>query len=596
MFSHPFSYDTLKTIGASMKLKRRILALFLATSVLLSGCSTISIPTNANTAFRNFTLGFFQQEVSSNTMNLHYSLQEPAKYGITEYPITLGSYDFNEAETLAAIENWENALHKFSYKSLSKDNQITYDILIHYFNTLKNGASFYLYEEPLRLVTGVHAQLPVLLAEYQFYNKKDVETYLSLLETLPGYFSSLALFEQQKSSSGLFMSDGVADEIISQCNAFISMREENYLLSTFQERLKGVKSLTEGEQSEFTKRNREIVLTGVVQAYESLASSLTALKGTGKNEKGMCSLPEGKAYYEQLVAKEAGTVRDVSEIKELIATQILSDAVDIQKVLAEYPNITEETGTITDSADMILQSLQTKISKAFPSAKDVNVNVKYVPAALEEHLSPAFYLIPAIDNFSENTIYINGGYSLKDIDLFTTLAHEGYPGHLYQTTYFAGTNPDPVRSMMDYSGYVEGWATYAEMCSYYLSSLSKPYATLLQKNNSLILGLYATTDIGIHYDGWSVEDTVSFFDKYGINDEETVREIYDYILGDPANYIKYYVGYLEILELKKEAMKKKGEDFSQKEFHKTLLEIGPAPFEVIRKYMFLCEFTEKPFN
>ena len=70
---------------------------------------------------------------------------------------------------------------------------------------------------------------------------------------------------------------------------------------------------------------------------------------------------------------------------------------------------------------------------------------------------------------------------MEDIRLFTTLAHEGYPGHLYQTTYYANTNPDPLRNLLNFSGYVEGWATYAEMCSYYLSSLEKPYATLLQK-------------------------------------------------------------------------------------------------------------------
>ena len=213
------------------------------------------------------------------------------------------------------------------------------------------------------------------------------------------------------------------------------------------------------------------------------------------------------------------------------------------------------------------------------------MQVKYVPKALEEYLSPAFYLIPSIDNYSENTIYINQAHNLADINLFTTLAHEGYPGHLYQTTYFANTNPDPIRTVLNFSGYVEGWATYAEMCSYYISSLDKPYATLLQKNNSLILGLYALTDIGIHYDAWSVDDTLKFFSAYGIHDEAVIQEIYEYIVGDPANYLAYYVGYLEMLELKKESMKKEGNNFSQKEFHQRILEIGPAPFEVIRKHL-----------
>ena len=568
-----------------MNLKKNFSLILLGILFLLTGCGKISIPTNANTAFRNFTLCFFQQEVASNTINLHYSLQEPAKYGIMDFPITLGSYDISEVATLASIENWESALHKFSPHSLSEENKLTYDILSHYFETLRQDISYYLYQEPLSPVTGIHAQLPVLLAEYQLNEKKDVETYLSLLKTLPNYFSSLARFEQQKSSAGLFMSDTVADEVIAQCNAFIEMGDENYLLSTFEERVKGIKKLTDAELKELIRQNKEIIESFVVPAYDSLAASIDSLKGTGTNTQGLCIFPQGKEYYFHLVSSETGTNRSLSDIKELIKAQILTDLHESQKVLSQNPNILEETDSITESPETILQSLESKISIAFPSSADVNVNIKYVPKALEKYLSPAFYLIPAIDNFNENTIYINQGHSLTDITLFTTLAHEGYPGHLYQTTYFANTEPDPVRNLINCSGYIEGWATYAEMCSYYLAPLSKPHATLLQKNNSIILGLYATADIGIHYDGWTLEDTINHFAAYGIEDTSIISDIYEYILGDPANYLKYYVGYLEILELKKDYMNQRGNEFSQKEFHRELLALGPAPFEIIRKYM-----------
>lgn len=568
-----------------MNLKKKFALILISILLLLTACGKISIPTNANTAFRNFTLCFFQQEVASNTINLHYSLQEPAKYGIVDFPITLGSYDMSEVATLASIENWESALHKFSPNVLSEENKLTYDILSHYFETLRQDVSYYLYQEPLSPVTGVHAQLPVLLAEYQLNDKQDAETYLSLLKTLPNYFASLARFEQQKSSAGLFMSDAVADEVIAQCNAFVAMGDENYLLSTFEERVGNIEKLTSEDQKKLIQQNKDIMTSFVLPAYESLVLSIASLKGTGCNTQGLCEFPEGKEYYSHLVASETGSNRSISELKELIKAQILTDLQDSQKVLSENPNILEETNSITESPETILQTLQSKINKSFPSSAQVNVNVKYVPPALEEYLSPAFYLIPAIDNFSENTIYINQGHSLTDINLFTTLAHEGYPGHLYQTTYFANTDPDPVRSLLGYGGYVEGWATYAEMCSYYLSPLSKPHATLLQKNNSIILGLYAVADIGIHYDGWTLEDTMKHFSTYGIDDEATIAEIYNYILGDPANYLKYYVGYMEILELKKEYMNQKGQDFSQKEFHKELLEVGPAPFAVVRKYL-----------
>ena len=568
-----------------MKSKKRILALVLSLLLLVVGCSNISIPTNANTAFKNFTFCLFQQEVASNTINLHYSLKEPEKYGVTEIPITLGTFDFNEASTLASIENLDTALHKFSYNSLSDENKLTYDILSYYIETLKTDVSYYLYEEPLSPVTGIHAQLPILLAEYQFYNTDDVKTYLALLETVPDYFSSLIRFEQQKSASGLFMSDALVDSVVEQCNAFISMGDENYLLSTFEERLEDISKLSSDEKLQFIQQNKNCLLSHILPAYENLASSLSALKGSGKNSGGLCFLENGKDYYAHLVARETGSSRSISELQQLITNQIATDLITSQKVLDENPSITEQTADIAESPDTILKTLETEISTAFPTCASVNVEIKYVPDALQEYLSPAFYLIPAIDNYEENTIYINQAHSLTDINLFTTLAHEGYPGHLYQTTYFASTEPDPIRTVLNFSGYVEGWATLAEMYSYYISSLEKPYATLLQKNNSIILGLYATADIGIHYDGWGVNETVDFFSTYGINDEAVIQEIYEYIVGDPANYLTYYVGYLEMMELKKESMEKHGNSFSQKDFHTRLLEIGPAPFEVIRKHL-----------
>ena len=182
-------------------------------------------------------------------------------------------------------------------------------------------------------------------------------------------------------------------------------------------------------------------------------------------------------------------------------------------------------------------------------------------------------------------IYINLGQMRDDLSRFTTLAHEGYPGHLYQTIFYESTDPDPVRSIFNFGGYVEGWATYAEMCSYYLTPLPKEQATILQKNGSVILALYALADMGIHYDGWSRIDTAAFYAKYGISDAETIQKIYDLILGSPGNNLKYYIGYVKFLEMKKCWAEKMGEDFSQKEFHRAVLSVGPAPFDVVETYM-----------
>ena len=575
-------------------------ALLLSSSLLFSGCSSIRASSDTNTAFRQFTLELFRQDVAANTIGLHYTLKDPSAYDIVQAPVTYGSFSTNTTGMMASLENSLSALSHYHYEDLTDENKLTYDILESYLQTAQKGAPYLLYEEPLGEITGIQAQLPVLLAEYPFHDIKDVDTYLSLLSCTPDYFNSLISFEKEKADSGLFIPDSTVDAVVDQCSSFVDMKDSNYLLTTFDERLSKIPGLSSTVKRNYQKKNQEMIANAVVPAYESLIDALLELRGSGKNEKGVCYLPNGKEYYSYVVERDTGSPRSVSEIKKLIHDQISSDLLSIQTLLSKDPELASRPVSAEappDKSDIFLQNqidrnqpeqiltlLEQKSSAAFPAPPDVTAQVKYVPNAMEPYLSPAFYMIPAIDDQSENVIYINQSRNVDTLKLFTTLAHEGYPGHLYQTTYFAEKNTEPLRSIFNFSGYVEGWATYAEMCSYYLSPLAKDQAALFQKNGSLTLGLYAAADIGIHYDGWSVPDTVRFFSDYGIKDTDAIQEIYNLILSDPGNYLKYYVGYLEFMELKKKAMKIDGDEFSQKNFHRAVLDVGPAPFDIVSKY------------
>lgn len=569
-------------------IKKRLLAVCLTISVagtlLFTGCSQ-KAGANQNKKFQSFTNEVFCQEVSSNSISLHYSLKEPEKYGIKDAPVTFGSFTTDAKASSASLENLKAALNQFSYDTLSVENQLTYDVLDYYLQMAQKNSNYLLYEEPLGLVSGIQTQLPVLLSEYQFYNEDDIDTYLELMQTTPDYFDSLIAFEKEKSEAGLFMADYAADTVISQCTAFMEMGESNYLISTFVDRIKEL-NLSSAQQSSYIKKNAQMLQSYVLPAYSRLVSAVQSLKGTGKNEEGLCHLPDGKNYYEQIVEEATGSGRTVPELEDLTRRQIISDLEAMEEVLQIAGNEAKETAAMEENNPVtILNELEMKTGKSFPEPPETVTQVKYVPEAMEEHLSPAFYMIPAIDNTTENVIYVNQSHMSNNLTLYTTLAHEGYPGHLYQTVYYAGTDPDPLRSIFNFGGYVEGWATYAEMCSYYLSSLSKEQATLLQKNSSIILGLYALADMGIHYEGWSKIDTIAFFKNYGIKDSKVVERIYELIIGSPGNYLKYYIGYVEFLELKKEWAKKKGDDFSQKEFHEAVLSVGPAPFTLVEEYM-----------
>ena len=550
--------------------------------LLLSGCQS-ETSAGQNRQFRQFTKQMFCQELSSNTISLHYTLKNPKEYDIRENEVTFGTFPTDNKNLLAAVENLEEVLKTFDYNKLSVENSLTYDVLKCHLNMTERDAEYILYDEPMGLVSGVQTQLPVILSEYPFYEQSDVDTYLQLMKTTPEYFASLLKFEQKKSKAGLFMSDKMAEQVIEQCKAFRDMGENNYLYSTFAERVWTVTSLSDKQKSDYIQKNARMMKAYVLPAYDNLICTIEKLKGSGKNEQGLCYLPKGKDYYEQVVEASTGSTRSVEEIRDMTRRQMTEDLEAMERVMKISEK--EVNASIPQNPTSILQDLQTKITTSFPELPDTTYEVKYVPKAMQEHLSPAFYMIPAIDAYNENVIYVNEAQIGNTMALFTTLAHEGYPGHLYQTVYFANTNPDPIRTILNFGGYVEGWATYAEMCSYYLAPLTKDQATLLQKNSSIVLGLYTLADIGIHYDGWSREDAIAFYKKYGIGDEDNINQIYDLILGSPGNYLKYYVGYVEFLELKKDWVKEYGSQASQKEFHKAVLDVGPAPFKVVEKYI-----------
>ena len=572
-------------------------AVFLILSVLF-----LHFHPDADQAFSKYTSELFRQEISGNTITLHYTLKNPENYGINNTPISYGQCTTAPGLVRSSVDAERTRLQSHNRTSLSKDNRLTYDVLDNYLTSAYNLAPYTLYEEPLAPLTGTQSQLPVILSEYRFYKISDIDNYLKLLTRTPEYFRSILNFEHTKSESGLFMSSYTADSIIKECRNFVNLKESNYLYSSFVERLEELASardgvLTEKQREAYTRQNNVYIKKYIFPAYEQLISGLSELRSSGKNNNGLCYLPNGRTYYEYLVRSETGSSRSIAELQNLANTQILSDLTVMQRVLTDdsssasssiTSDIFSSQGTLLAESDpkKILSTLSGKITKDFPPYPQIHTQIKYVQKSMEDYLSPAFYMIPAIDNTSENVIYINNGHLTDNLSLFTTLAHEGYPGHLYQNVYYASLHPDPIRCVLNYGGYTEGWATYSEMMSYYFSTLTKEQATLFQRNSSVILGLYALADMGIHYDGWKLADAAAFFHTYGITDDATIEDIYDLIIADPANYLKYYIGYLEFLELKKNAVDKWGDNFTQMRFHKAVLDVGPASFDVIQKYVF----------
>lgn len=533
----------------------------------------------------------FLSEVDNSLITLHYTLADPSALGITDYDRTLGSYTVEDARNAVkdakAVKVQLDAIDK---RLLREDQLLTHTILSSYLNTMISSEGMELYDQPLSSSLGIQAQLPILLAEYAFYTRQDIEDYLSLLSSIDTYYASIAAYEKERSDAGLGLCDISLDRIIKSCNAYLIDANHSFMAETFAERLNQVEGLTQEEKDAYIAKNLAAIDGHFVPAYKSLIESLTSLKGTGPNDKGLYHYPEGKKYYEYLVNSYTGTsFQDIASLKAAINAQMLDDLTSMDKLLAKNPDLAKQMYSYSfalTEPHQILENLKKQCQKDFPSIDGYECNIKPVPKALEGTLSPAFYLTVPIDRPQDNSIYINNGVTSTNKNLYSTLAHEGYPGHMYQTLYFNSQNTANIRKLLSFNSYSEGWATYVEYYSYGLDNgLDKNLSQLLKHNAAFTLSLYAMLDISIHYEGWDLKQMAEYLNHYfRISDDSVISTIYYDIVENPANYLEYYVGYLEILNMQKDAKKALGSSYSGMEFNRFLLDIGPAPFSVIRPY------------
>lgn len=565
-------------------------ALSLLFLLCVSSCSYIFRPD-----FDEFAMNIFRHEMSGSTLNLHYSLTSPQSYGIKEDAPSLGhiSMDGFEKE-LSYLKKCQNRLKDYLNKGLNEDDRMTAELLDWWLEGQIKSEDYYYYQEPLGPTLGIQAQLPVLLAEFPFRSAGDIDIYLKLLESLPEYFREIAKFEREKSEQGLFMSDEILDKILAQCRSISPIGSSHFLITSFRERLDDCDFLNSEQRVTYDKQNQRALMDFFQPAYEELCQALEALRESGTNGEGFCHLPDGLSYYKYLLKYNIGTDLGMAKIRQLLEYQMEDDYETILYALSkniDFMDVTDDPKAADSPAD-ILKRLQSQIQQDFPQARSIDWQVKEVPESLTDYLSPAFYMTPAIDAEEENIIYINPSYSPGQHELVTALAHEGYPGHMYQNSFENTDSYHPVRNLFYVGGYVEGWGLYSEFYAYDYLGLSDMEGEFLRALSSFNFAICASLDLAIHGEGWSEEDCLDYLESFGITDKAQVHELYLNILEEPSNYLKYYLGYLEICRLRESALALSPK-ITIYDFHKWFLETGSAPFSLLRERLDSLEVSSE---
>jgi uncharacterized protein (DUF885 family) len=534
-------------------------------------------PSSAAAALDELAAELFVYEASYSTDTLNLMVAHPEKYGIERFDPTLG--DPCDPQALKGQTKYYHTLllrlEGIDYAALPSSGQVTYDVLADSLGLWVEYANFTYHQEPLAPAMGLHVQLPLTFTEYHFRTVQDIEDYLALLEDAPRYLEQVAQFERDKASRGLFMNASALDTVIGECEDLIDDEAaDNFLVRFFDELLTGddplFANLDESTKETYRTRNLQAVGQQFIPAYQNLISTLTSLEES-THQGGVSSYPRGQAYYSLLMRTE-GFSRTPSDALDLLTTRIdegFGEMLDLP-----YTSLPERD----ESPEEVLAYLEGILGTEFPELGAVNYTVKEISEELGNDVVMAYYLMPPVDEPDNNIIRVNPD-NIPPSELFTTLAHEGFPGHLYQTVYFSRSNPTPIRQAVGYSGYSEGYAMYVEEYAMGLEGLSEDGLRFAKLMNETDYYLYAAVDIGVNYQGWSSAQTESYLAQWGL--ESMGQPLYENALEVPAVYLDYGLGLLEFLELRGSAETALGGSFDPLAFHTFILDLGPVPFGIL---------------
>ena len=538
------------------------LLLILICGVSLAGCGQSSAHNSSKQKkFDQFLDSCFKEFATENTITLHFKLSDPSSYGIKKEP----SPTYGELSSDMAKKNCKRSkqllqeLYTFPTSSLTKEQKLTWQIFQDYLNETIMSEKYILYSSPFG-ADGLPSDIPVTLSEYRFDNEKDIKDYLSLVNQIPELFTQVLDFEEERRNADIVSPDFVISDTIDQINQFLNASEENNLLvESFEERLDSLDTLSEDQKASYTANNRLLITNKVFPAYEHLKTALQVSTGSkhttsdNSTKERLCEYENGQDYYRFLLQSNVGTDMSPEECITALETQLKDDS------LVDFPEI-----------------------------KNISYELKNVPNALSGTSACAFYLVPPIDSKDANIIYINNN-RVESNEMFSTLAHEGYPGHLYQTNYFLSTNPSPLRTFLHCDGYDEGWGTYAQLYSYNFTEFKdvdeKTQAQLRQlyrDNDLLSLSLSSLSDLYVNYKNYDENALADYLKTYGI-DKSATKQLYQYVIENPATYLSYSIGYYELNKLEKEMAASLGKSFKISDFHEAVLNVGSCNFAILRQ-------------
>ena len=539
----------------------------------------------------------------TDIISMVFDIEDPSKFGMNWPDVGIEPWSPDDDQKgQESIQQVLTTLNEIDFGSLELEDQILYDTLMHDYTLANEMNGMDYYTSSMNSLTGENMELPIIFATLGFDDQADVERYLKMLADVKPYFESLFEYEKKVAEAGNSRPDAILDKLLESLEAVYKDHEGNYMYTTFEDRVNAM-DLDDAVKKDLIAKNKEILDTSFFPAYEELKKNMETLRGTAKTSGKICEMQGGKAFYEKYFQLRSGTSLTIDEAKKFLLDDINAKYSDfyaklfklnqqqndeLMKHMSQDPSVAITTGSFESDVEFCKDAIKSD----FPDIGDVKYTIYHIPKELSKNLSPAAYMSTPVDDINKNVLMLND-HSTGLGDMLTTVAHEAFPGHLFEAVYHM-QHMNNFYQKGGTTAYKEGWSTYSED---YIMNLTTGYDLQVYECFDLYIALLnyqmqAYLDICVHYDGWGRDEVVNFANQYfpGAG-EELADAFYDRIVEIPCYVTPYCFGNMCCSKIINDAMAQYGSQYSKKEIHAAYLDMGPSSFDLLEKYMPL--FVEK---
>ncbi|MBQ6560053.1 MAG: DUF885 domain-containing protein [Erysipelotrichaceae bacterium] len=547
-----------------------------------------------NKEFDAFLDKVFVEGMGADFMTMHFSVIDYKKYGIEKPPVDLGeiSYSFPQKD-FDYMEGQLEELLSFDYDTLSYRQQYDYEALEYSLYETLASYAYYPYSFLFTSGSNLAENLISNFTDYTFYDEESVEDYLACLADVDRYFDDALEYTEKQSKDGLGMIDPWIDYTHDTCEGMLNKKEDNALITTFDERMEDLDFLTEAQKENYRKQNRELVLNEVLPAYEKVDKEVEKYRGKKKTEDyALYKLNKDYAeltYY--LVGSNNEPIDEVfQELKDNISTLEATYVSCFYDQIA-YGLLQDAMNGMNENLELVnrdcLEYLRTHLNVYYPDLGEVEYDIQELDPDTAPATAIAYYWPSPIDNSNQNIIRTNPNNMIGGFETYGTLSHEGFPGHLYQHVYYHRTDPHNFRSVIGFGGYTEGWAVDAQYYAYRFSGIDNDYAAMgLFIEDAWYFFYYSLIDLATNYYGWSAKEIADYFEKESMLmslTKEDAHQMMDFVVEMPGVYCTYGLGASSFMTLCERAKSLTGEKFDYVAYHDALLKNGPLPFNILEE-------------